>query len=284
MSPEMLLSPEFWTNIYRSGRVGTYDANLLVALVARLIVVCLLMLLARVVIGMIKHFIHLGLNSAIATSGKENRRIGTLETLLYSAITYTIYFVTFILMLFTIGITWAGLAPLIGAASVMGLAIGFGAQKLVRDIITGLFILGEGQFDVGDHVTIGTVTGIVQEMGLRVTQLCDEDGRIYTIANGDISQVFNASRRDIRQQIDINIKNESAIKAAVEVMHSVALIALKDRPMPATPPDVTIISMEAAKITLRLTIWMPVKLAGEVKQRVCERLMSALVEAGVEVA
>ncbi len=284
MSPEMLMSPEFWTNIYRSGRVGAFDANLLVALVARLVVVCLLLILARVVIRMIKHFIHLGLKSALAATVKENRRIGTLETLLYSAITYTIYFITFILVLFTIGITWAGLAPLIGAASVMGLAIGFGAQKLVRDIITGLFILGEGQFDVGDHVTIGNVTGIVQEMGLRVTQLCDEDGRIYTIANGDISQVFNASRRDIRRQIDINIKNESAIKSAVEVMRNVARTVLKDRPMPATPPDVTIVSMEAAKITLRLTIWMPVKLAGEVEQEVRGQLMSALIEAGVEVA
>jgi len=167
---------------------------------------------------------------------------------------------------------------------VLGLAVGFGAQKLVRDIITGLFILGEGQFDVGDYVTIGSVTGTVQEMGLRVTQLCDEDGRIYTIANGDISQVFNASRRDIRRLIEVSIKRESSIDTAMNAMRELALEIAKEKSITARPPEVNIIGMDAAKTTLRLIVWAPVKFVGEVENEIRQRIMDALQKAGVELA
>ena len=101
--------------------------------------------------------------------------------------------------------------PLLSFASVLGLAIGFGAQRLVRDVITGLFILGEGQFDVGDHVTIGAVTGVVESMELRVTRIRDDQGRIYVVANGDITQVFNASRGDIKLPIDVCLQHDASL-------------------------------------------------------------------------
>ena len=118
----------------------------------------------------------------------------TLTDLFSSAMTYCVYFCAIILILFALDPSGKTLVPLLSFASVLGLAIGFGAQRLVRDVITGMFILGEDQFDVGDHVTIGTVTGVVESIELRVTRIRDNQGHLYVIANGDITQVSNASR------------------------------------------------------------------------------------------
>jgi len=87
------------------------------------------------------------------------------------------------------------IVPLITTASVAGLAVGIGAQKLVRDWISGIFILIEDQYGVGDKVTVNAVTGLVEELGMRTTRIRDENGNLYIISNGDISQVCNHSHK-----------------------------------------------------------------------------------------
>lgn len=118
-------------------------------------------------------------------------RIRSLHTLFSSTVSFVLGFVALVMVMQAAGIN---VVPLLTTASVAGIAVGFGAQKLVRDWIAGIFILIEDQYGVGDTVTIGTVTGVVEELGMRTTRIRGEDGSLYIIPNGDITQVCNRSR------------------------------------------------------------------------------------------
>jgi small conductance mechanosensitive channel len=103
-------------------------------------------------------------------------------------IVWTTAFVT------VIGALGFELGPLLAGAGVAGLAIGFGAQQLVRDVITGFFVLAEDQYGVGDTVTVGNVTGTVESMTLRLTRVRGDDGVLHHVRNGDLGVVSNSSR------------------------------------------------------------------------------------------
>ncbi len=118
-------------------------------------------------------------------------RIKTLAGLVKSSLIYILNFVFGIMLLRALRLDPI---PLLTTASVAGLAVGFGAQKLVKDMISGFFILLENQYGIGDYVTIGAVTGTVEEVGLRTTRIRDDSGKLYILSNGDISQVCNQSR------------------------------------------------------------------------------------------
>ena len=166
---------------------------------------------------------------------------------------------------------------MLGAASVLGLAIGFGAQKLVRDVITGLFILGEGQFDAGEWVTIGAVTGMVEEIGLRVTRLRDDQGRIYLIANGDITQVFNASRGNVRLAVEVSLQRTAALDTALDAVRAAAIEVLRANGAAPTrdaeAPAVLVTAMDAAKVTVRLVLWVPVLKKDAIEDALRRRLL-----------
>ncbi|HEX2998745.1 MAG TPA: mechanosensitive ion channel domain-containing protein, partial [Armatimonadota bacterium] len=130
------------------------------------------------------------------------------------------YLLTFILVLVALKKLGVDTTPVLASAGVLGLAVGFGSQKLVRDVTTGFFLLAENQFDVGDYVTIGTVTGIVEDVGMRTTRVRDEVGKIYIIPNGDISLVCNHSTGQMRITLDVTVAaNETLerVRAAVAV-------------------------------------------------------------------
>ena len=123
------------------------------------------------------------------------KRSETLLKLVKSAVRYTIYFIAFFQILATVGVNTTSIVASAGIASV---AIGFGAQNLVKDIISGFFIILEGQFDVGDNVKIYNQAAFIAEgsvlsLGLRSTKIRSKGGEIYFIPNGTINQVINYS-------------------------------------------------------------------------------------------
>lgn len=273
------LSAEFWIALYQRGQIGaTGEEYLPLLILARLVVSILILLATNLLVKQIDRLIKRTLPALMNRTGNSQRRLITLNSLISSTIAYLIYFSAFILILFTIGLTWKALAPLLGAASVLGLAIGFGAQRLVRDIITGLFILGEGQFDVGDCVTIGGVSGTVEEMELRVTRIRDDQGRLYVIANGDITQVFNASRGNIRLPIELAIQRTTVLGQALETIQQIARATLAECDVEPTVDRlaVTVVGMDAAKVTVRLTLWVPNKRKDRIEDQVRRRLLDAL--------
>lgn len=140
---------------------------------------------------------------------KEERRERTLLKLLENTLSYVVYFsaILAILQEFTIDVK-----GLLAGAGVLGLAVGFGAQSLVKDVISGFFILFEDQFSVGDYVKIGTAEGIVEEIGLRTTKLKSFSGEIYILPNGTIAQVVNYSMKNSLAIIDVKIPFEQGVE------------------------------------------------------------------------
>ncbi|QDP40032.1 mechanosensitive ion channel family protein [Radiobacillus deserti] len=145
-------------------------------------------------------------------------RIKTLEKLLLNIYSYTIIFL-FVAMLF--GIFNIPIGPLLAGAGILGLAIGFGAQGLVSDIVTGFFLLLEKQIEVDEYVTVAGFNGIVEEIGLRTTKVRGFDGTLHFIPNRDISGVSNHSRGTMRALVDIGISYGDNIDHALEVLQKV---------------------------------------------------------------
>jgi small-conductance mechanosensitive channel len=101
------------------------------------------------------------------------------------------------------------LGPLLAGASIVGVALGFGAQTLVRDFLSGFFVLAEDQFGVGDSVTVADITGTVEEVNLRVTRIRSFDGTIWFVPNGEIRKVGNSAKDWARAVVDVAIPSEA---------------------------------------------------------------------------
>jgi len=144
-----------------------------------------------------------------------DRREDTLSRLLDSVITYVVYFIAIMMVLSVLGID---VKALIAGAGVVGLAVGFGAQSLVKDVISGFFIIFEDQFSVGDHIRIGTFEGNVETIGLRTTKIKSGTGEVHILPNGSITQVTNFSLNNSLAIIDIAISYGEDIERAEKVI------------------------------------------------------------------
>ncbi|HHT01671.1 MAG TPA: mechanosensitive ion channel family protein [Firmicutes bacterium] len=150
----------------------------------------------------------------------DEQRLQTLVTLLKSLARYAVYFLAGVSFLW-LYVPQAA-TSILAAAGIGGLAIGFGAQSLVRDVITGFFVILEDQFAVGEYVTAAGVSGIVEDIGLRVTRLRDFSGELHLIPNGLLEQVTNHSRGTMRVWVEIFISYEDDIDRAIAVMQAAA--------------------------------------------------------------
>ncbi|HEX9760735.1 MAG TPA: mechanosensitive ion channel family protein [Candidatus Acidoferrales bacterium] len=143
----------------------------------------------------------------------------TLAGLLYSAGTAVIFIVVILMLLPEFGVN---ITPIAAAAGLASLAVGFGAQHLVRDLINGFFIVFEDQYVVGDTVRVGAdVVGRVEHMTLRRTVLRDAQGALVTVPNGEVRQVANLSRDWSQLHIDVAFPTDAAIDAALSVLERV---------------------------------------------------------------
>ena len=133
------------------------------------------------------------------------------------------------------------IGPLLASVSVVGLAISFGAQSLVKDLISGTFILIEGQFGIGDVVRIGDVGGMVEKMTLRATVLRDLHGAVHTIPNGEIKMVSNLTKTWSRAVIDVSISYTEDVDRVNATLKKLGDEFLKDPqwgPLLVEPPEV----------------------------------------------
>lgn len=149
------------------------------------------------------------------TDGESGQRIRTLSRVVRYSLTVAATVVAGLLMLGEFGIS---VAPLLGAAGVAGIAIGFGAQNLVKDYFTGFFLLLEDQIRIGDVVNVGDKGGLVEELTLRYLKLRDYSGNVHFIPNGSITTVTNMSMGFAYAVIDASIAYGEDIDQAISVM------------------------------------------------------------------
>jgi small-conductance mechanosensitive channel len=158
--------------------------------------------------------------AAARASGPENAKwIETVGRAARYALSVVTLLVAGMLVLNELGIS---IAPILGAAGVVGLAIGFGAQSLIKDYFTGFFLLVENQIRVGDVVEIAGKSGLVEEVSLRKVRLRDYDGSVHYVSNGLITTVTNRSTEFSFALIDIGIAYKSNIDQAIDVLRQVA--------------------------------------------------------------
>jgi moderate conductance mechanosensitive channel len=130
-----------------------------------------------------------------------------------------------VLVLSEVGIS---VAPILGAAGVVGLAVGFGAQSLVKDYFTGFFLLVENQIRQGDVVKLGEHGGLVEEVTLRFVRLRDYDGHVHFVPNGQIGSVVNLSRGHAQAVVDVGVAYREDLDRVMAVMHEVARVLRED--------------------------------------------------------
>jgi len=146
---------------------------------------------------------------------RRTQRVQALGAILRSAASVTIFAIAGFIILGDLGVN---LAPLLASAGVVGVAIGFGAQSLVKDYLSGIFMLVEDQYGVGDVITVGDATGTVENVTLRVTRMRDVNGIVWHIRNGTIDTVGNESQGWARAVIDFPVPFEADLTTIRDVL------------------------------------------------------------------
>ncbi|HGD0375619.1 TPA: mechanosensitive ion channel family protein [Streptococcus agalactiae] len=166
----------------------------------KLISILLLIIAFVIVRQVINYLFEKTVNCSLAFSRQKVARQKTLAKLSHNVLNYTLYFFLFYWILSILGVP---ISSLLAGAGIAGVAIGLGAQGFLSDVVNGFFILLENQFDVGDIINVGAVSGTVTNVGIRTTQIHDFDGTLHFIPNRNITIVSNKSRSNMRAQIDI---------------------------------------------------------------------------------
>jgi len=153
------------------------------------------------------------------TFNRRGQRAQSLGTLLKSITTTVVFGIAFVMVLSELGMN---VAPILASAGVLGLAIGFGAQNLVKDFLSGVMMMIEDQYGVGDAVDLGEAIGTVEAVGLRVTRVRDIDGTVWYVRNGEILRVGNQSQNWARTVLDIAVSYTEDLARVREVLKDVA--------------------------------------------------------------
>ena len=178
------------------------------------------------------------------------RREATILKLLQNVVAYFIYFIAITTILGNLDVDVKGL---IAGAGIVGLAVGFGAQSLVKDVITGFFIIFEDQFAVGDYIRIGQIEGTVQMIGLRTTKITSTTGEVNIIPNGNIMGVTNFSINNSVAILDIGIAYEGNIDKAEKVINEVLeKMPEKYEELVGTPKFLGIQNLAPSEVVLRI--------------------------------
>ena len=204
------------------------NTDLLITVLEKILLILCIFVVASIVVRIFSRITDYIMTPRDNTNKKFNikfneKRSETLNKLVKSAVRYTIYFIAFFQVLSILGVNTTSIVASAGIASV---AIGFGAQSLVKDIISGFFIILEGQFDVGDNVKIYNQAafiagGYVMSLGLRSTKIRSKDGEVYFIPNGTINQVVNYSLMYNLALVELPIKIDESIENIEERVNKV---------------------------------------------------------------
>ncbi len=215
-------------NIIEKFKTSLSNTDLLITLLEKLLLIIGIFIIASILVRIFSKIIDYVMTTRDNTNKKFNikfneKRSETLHKLIKSAVRYTIYFIAFFQVLSILGVNTTSIVASAGIASV---AIGFGAQSLVKDIISGFFIILEGQFDVGDNVKIYNQAafiagGYVMSLGLRSTKIRSKDGEVYFIPNGTINQVVNYSLMYNLALVELPIKIDDSIEKIEERVNKV---------------------------------------------------------------
>jgi small conductance mechanosensitive channel len=280
---------------------ATALGELVPALLQIMLILVLAWLLNRVLRRLIKNFSRTlqnqGLQRLSALRGRSlladttpvdlaraTMRTETIGGVLRSVATFLVWFFATFLVLAELGIE---LGPLIAGAGIAGIALGFGAQNLVRDFLSGIFMLVEDQYGVGDVVDVGEATGQVEAITLRLTRLRDVEGVVWHIPNGEIRRVGNKSQQWSRALLDIGVSYGTDIPQAINVIKEVADSVWNDPefgPLVLEEPEVWGVEQFGPnQVLIRLVLKVAPLKQWDIGRELRKRLKAAFDQAGIEI-
>ncbi len=215
-------------------------------------------------------------------SRRAEQRATTLAGVVVSIIRTFVWSVAGLLVLGELG---ANLGPFLAGASIVGVALGFGAQSLVKDFLSGFFILVEDQYGVGDVITIADTTGTVEQIDLRVTRLRAADGTVWFVPNGEIRKVGNSAKEWARAIVDVIIPNKADLAAATAAIGEEAVALAKDPEWAECvleePEVLGVESLAADNVTVRVSTKTEPSKKGAVAREMRARITARLQRDGV---
>ena len=206
---------------------NSYLDNPFIQILLTILITALLHLVFRDAIGrIVARTIH---SHKYASKIEERKRVETLARVFRAVLGFLLWTIAVLVILMQLHVQ---LAPLLTGAGLVGVIIGFGAQNTLKDYLAGMFIILENQYRVGDIVTLkaggGEVSGVVEDITLRVTRLRDLDGNLHTVPNGASSVVTNRSFKFANVNIDVHVSYDSDLETAREVINRVGLEQAED--------------------------------------------------------
>jgi small-conductance mechanosensitive channel len=274
----------WWAEVWN---VWHTPIRILAIVVGALVIRSLLLLtVRRVVRGIIA-----GMNgkaaqaAGLVANARVEQRARTLGSVLSNFITWSVVLVALSSVLGELGVA---VGALVAGAGIIGAAVGFGAQSLVRDLISGLFIVFEDQYGVGDSVDLGQATGIVESVGLRVTQVRDVAGVLWYVRNGEVVRVGNQSQGWSRVVLDIPLEYDAPIEKAREIILGAAQQLFSERspskPLLGEPEVWGIEVLSGEQVVLRLVQQVGPSDADEIARELRSRIKAALDSASISLA
>ena len=212
-------------------------------------------------------------------SARHDQRMATAATITKSSVSFLIIGTALLMILDLLGIP---LAPLLASAGVAGLAIGFGAQSLVKDTLSGLFMIVEDQYGVGDVVDTGTLVGTVEEVTLRITRIRDGDGVVWYVRNGEILRLGNRSQGWSVAVVDVQLAYTEDVGRVTEILGGAVHDLADEEPwkdvLLETPSVTGIESMTQGLVTLRVSARVRANERDGVQRELRRRVKAALDE------
>ena len=219
---------------------------------------------------------------AAVSQDRHNQRVSTLGSLLRSVVTFTIATIAVLTVMALVGLP---LGPVLASAGVGGVALGFGAQSLVKDFLSGVFMIFEDQYGVGDVIDTGEAIGTVEEVGLRVTRLRDASGVVWYIRNGEVVRIGNRSQGWSTATVDASVSYAENAERVIALIERVAEEFYADADwadrLLEKPDVVGVESIVGTTMTIRTFAKCAPNQHFAVQRELRERIKATLDEAGV---
>lgn len=188
------------------------------------------------------------------TTTDRDRRLRTLTSISTAVSTFVVWAIATIMILNKLGVNTA---PLLASAGILSVAFGFGAQSLVRDFVTGIFIIAENQYRVGDYVEIQNVRGTVITITMRTTVIQDDDGAIFHVPNGSIIVTGNRTMNNNKVSIELSVSSETDIDLFCKIANRVGMAQTKNKEIADLIVEPIqfkrILNLESGNVTVRMT-------------------------------
>ena len=232
----------------------------------------------------IRHWIGAAVRRAAsrADSPRAERRALTLTAMVASIWRVVIGVMAVLVALGTVGIN---LTPVLAGATVIGATIGFGAQSIVRDVLAGFLMTVEGQYDIGDTIALGDISGVVEDLTFRVTRLRGDDGAVWYVANGEVRKVANTTRGWGRASVDVVVPPHADVAEVLDVIQAASSAVHDDPSYRASclddPVQWGVVASALDSVTARVTVRTPAAEANRVERAIRKEIAVRLHSAGV---